>query len=84
MQDAMEKIEAWRTEHNTFRTHSSIGGLTPQEMVENSQIKCFTIKTNNDARYIIEGYHSSVSKSNYVKLDIRKVHRGVCRKRRME
>jgi hypothetical protein len=37
--------------------------------------QCFTIKTNNDTRYIIEGYHSSVPKSNYVKLDISKVDR---------
>jgi len=32
MEDAIEKIEAWRAEYNTFRPHSSLGGLTPQEM----------------------------------------------------
>jgi len=30
MEDAIEKIEAWRAEYNTFRPHSSLGGLTPQ------------------------------------------------------
>ena len=39
MEDAIEKVEAWRTEYNTFRPHSSLGGLTPQEMWEKSQLK---------------------------------------------
>ncbi len=39
MEDAIEKIDAWRTEYSTFRPHSSLRGLTPQEMCENSQMK---------------------------------------------
>ena len=31
LQDAKEKIEPWREEHNTFRPHSSLGDLTPME-----------------------------------------------------
>ncbi|MVM36384.1 transposase [Spirosoma sp. HMF4905] len=31
MEDAREKIEAWRVEYNAFRPHSSLGGLTPDE-----------------------------------------------------
>ena len=38
--------------------------------------KCFTIKTNNNTRYIIDGYHRSVPESNYVKLDLSQVDRG--------
>lgn len=30
IEDAIAKIEAWRTKYNTFRPHSSLGGLTPQ------------------------------------------------------
>lgn len=30
--DAQEKIESWRQEHNAFRPHSSLGGLTPDEV----------------------------------------------------
>ena len=31
LEDAQEKIEAWRTEYNSFRPHSSIDDLTPDE-----------------------------------------------------
>jgi len=31
MDDAKEKIEAWRKEYNEFRPHSSLGDLTPEE-----------------------------------------------------
>ena len=31
LEDAREKIEAWREEYNSFRPHSSLGGLTPDE-----------------------------------------------------
>lgn len=37
--DAREKIERWRTEYNTFRPHSSLGGLTPKELFEKVKIK---------------------------------------------
>lgn len=39
LEDATEKIEAWRTEYNTFRPHSSLEGLTPQEVWEKCQLK---------------------------------------------
>ena len=32
LDDAREKIEFWRQEYNTFRPHSSLGGLTPDEV----------------------------------------------------
>jgi putative transposase len=34
LEDAREKIEAWRHEYNTFRPHSSLGDLTPEEWVQ--------------------------------------------------
>lgn len=36
LQDAQEKIEQWRTEYNTFRPHSSLEDLTPQEFAKRS------------------------------------------------
>ncbi|GAA4467217.1 hypothetical protein GCM10023189_50470 [Nibrella saemangeumensis] len=33
LQDAQEKIEHWRQEYNSFRPHSSLGGLTPEEKI---------------------------------------------------
>ena len=32
MEDAEHKISEWRTEYNTFRQHSSINDMTPEEM----------------------------------------------------
>jgi putative transposase len=29
--EAQVVVEAWRTEYNTYRPHSSLGGLTPAE-----------------------------------------------------
>jgi putative transposase len=34
LDDAREKIEAWRCEYNQFRPHSSLSGSTPQEIYE--------------------------------------------------
>ena len=33
MEDAIGKIKVWRTEYNTFRQHSSINDMTPEEMI---------------------------------------------------
>jgi putative transposase len=33
LKDAAEKIEAWRREYNEFRPHSSLDGLTPDQVV---------------------------------------------------
>lgn len=35
--DAADKIESWRMEYNCFRPHSSIKGLTPDEVFTNHQ-----------------------------------------------
>lgn len=34
LEDAQEKIEAWRIEYNEFRPHSSLDDLTPAEFIE--------------------------------------------------
>src|SRR4029453_4682933 len=34
--EAQVVIEAWRVEYNTYRPHSSLGGLTPAEYAERS------------------------------------------------
>jgi len=34
LKDAQEKIESWRYDYNTFRPHSSIENLTPNEFRE--------------------------------------------------
>jgi putative transposase len=34
MDDATEKIEAWRDEYNNFRPHSSLNDLTPNQVIE--------------------------------------------------
>ena len=31
LEDAQDKIEGWRQDYNTFRPHSSLGNLTPEE-----------------------------------------------------
>ena len=38
LEDARKKIEAWRTEYNHFRPHSSLGDLTPNEYLQQHQI----------------------------------------------
>jgi putative transposase len=37
--EAQIVIEAWRVEYNTYRPHSSLGGLTPAEYAQRSTIK---------------------------------------------
>jgi putative transposase len=34
LEDAREKIEAWRKEYNQYRPHSSLNGLTPEEFIK--------------------------------------------------
>lgn len=36
--EAQVLTEAWRVEHNTYRPHSSLGGLTPAEYAEQHTI----------------------------------------------
>jgi putative transposase len=47
LEDAQEKIDLWRTDYNSFRTHSSIGDITPDEFEE---------MTLNNARFSISGW----------------------------
>lgn len=35
LEDAREKIEAWRRDYNDFRPHSALGNMTPSEFMEN-------------------------------------------------
>jgi len=35
LENAKEKIEAWRIEYNEFRPHSSLGNLTPAGFAAN-------------------------------------------------
>ncbi len=37
MEDAQEKIEKWRQEHNMFRPHSALGDLAPRQFLEQLQ-----------------------------------------------
>jgi putative transposase len=39
LEDAKEKIEAWRQEYNHFRPHSSLGDKTPEEWVEDNIVE---------------------------------------------
>ena len=34
LEDADEKMVSWRVEYNSYRPHSSLGGLTPDEFIE--------------------------------------------------
>ncbi|TKT88944.1 integrase core domain-containing protein [Dyadobacter frigoris] len=36
---AQQKIEIWRNEYNSFRLHSSLGGLTPDEFERQAKNK---------------------------------------------
>lgn len=36
LDDARQKIEAWRRDYNEFRPHSSLGNMTPDEFARNS------------------------------------------------
>jgi hypothetical protein len=39
LEDAVEKIEAWRHEYNHYRPHSSLGDITPMEYIEAWQLQ---------------------------------------------
>ena len=41
LEDARDKIEAWRQDYNCFRPHSSLGNMTPSEFAEKSGISPF-------------------------------------------
>jgi putative transposase len=36
--DAGEKIEQWRQEYNSFRPHSSLGNLTPEDFLQKEKL----------------------------------------------
>jgi putative transposase len=37
LEDAVEKIEAWRTDYNERRPHSALGNLAPKEFASTCQ-----------------------------------------------
>lgn len=39
MEDARDKIEAWRRDYNEYRPHSSLGDMTPAYFAEISALK---------------------------------------------
>ena len=41
LEDARDKIEAWRQDYNEFRPHSSLGNLTPDEFAKKSRFLPF-------------------------------------------
>jgi putative transposase len=49
IEDAREKIEAWRKDYNEFRPHSSLGDLTPRQFAEQfeSQKAIFLAETKH-------------------------------------
>jgi len=43
MEDAQNKIDQWRSEYNSFRPHSSIDDMTPEEFEEKYELKPETL-----------------------------------------
>ena len=39
LEDAQQKLSVWREDYNSYRPHSSLGNLTPNEFIENSRKK---------------------------------------------
>jgi putative transposase len=39
LEDAQEKIDHWRLEYNSYRPHSSIDDMTPDEFERNYEMK---------------------------------------------
>jgi putative transposase len=40
LEDAREKVEAWRKEHNRQRPHSALGNLSPEEFTKVKELVC--------------------------------------------
>jgi putative transposase len=40
LEDAREKVEAWRKEYNRHRPHSSLGNLSPEEFTREKELVC--------------------------------------------
>jgi putative transposase len=38
IEDARDKLEAWRRDYNEFRPHSSLGNMTPSDFARNLTI----------------------------------------------
>ncbi len=51
LEDARQKIEYWRQEYNSFRPHSSLGGLTPDEVGKEKENKQMNVRSSIFERY---------------------------------
>ena len=45
--DARSKLEAWRTDYNEFRPHSSLGNLTPRDYALEMKFGIHLMPTNS-------------------------------------
>jgi len=46
LEDAQQKIENWRREHNQFRPHSSLNNFTPEELINQEKNKYLSATEN--------------------------------------
>jgi putative transposase len=50
IEDARDKIEAWRQDYNTTRPHGAIGNRVPMDLVNSERSRISTIQTGPDLR----------------------------------
>ncbi|MGZ9204577.1 MAG: hypothetical protein ACXW37_11210 [Nitrospira sp.] len=62
-------IEAWRREYNEDRTHSTIGDVTPHELINHYQNGAHLVQESNRWLWVINGGKSFI-RCLYFKPDI--------------